>query len=97
MQLIFGIGALWGTRSDIPNVGPDQFAVLQDNSIDFAFEVKELYSQLGYPSDIARGKGKITGKAKVELGSGQHWAHLAINNSRLFVRHGKSIIAYKIK
>ena len=65
MQLIFGIGALWGTRSDIPNVGPDQFAVLQDNSIDFAFEVKELYSQLGYPSDIARGKGKITGKAKV--------------------------------
>ena len=39
----------------------------------------------------------ITGKAKVELGSGQHWAHLAINNGRLFVRHGKSIIAYKIK
>jgi hypothetical protein len=65
MQLIFGIGALWGTRSDVPGVGPDQFAVLQDNSIDFTFEVKELYSQLGYPIDIARGKGKITGKAKV--------------------------------
>ena len=65
MQLIFGIGALWGTRSDIPGVGPDQFAVLQDNSIDFSFEVKELYSQLGYPIDIARGKGKVTGKAKV--------------------------------
>ena len=65
MQLIFGVGALWGTRSDITGVGPDQFAVLQDNSIDFTFEVKELYSQLGYPIDIARGKGKITGKAKV--------------------------------
>jgi|SRR5580692_2494756 hypothetical protein len=65
MQLIFGIGALWGTRSDIPNIGPDQFAVLQDNSIDFSFEVKELYSQLGYPIDIARGKGKISGKSKV--------------------------------
>lgn len=65
MQLIFGIGALWGTRSDTTGVGPDQFAVLQDNSIDFSFEVKELYSQLGYPIDIARGKGKITGKAKV--------------------------------
>lgn len=65
MQLIFGIGALWGQRSDITGVGPDQFAVLQDNSIDFSFEVKELYSQLGYPIDIARGKGKITGKAKV--------------------------------
>ena len=65
MQLIFGIGALWGTRSDVAGIGPDQFAVLQDNSIDFSFEVKELYSQLGYPIDIARGKGKITGKAKV--------------------------------
>lgn len=65
MQLIFGIGALWGQRSDIPGIGPDQFAILQDNSIDFAFEVKELYSQLGYPIDIARGKGKVTGKAKV--------------------------------
>src|SRR5579859_4058918 len=65
MQLIFGIGALWGTRSDVAGIGPDQFAVLQDNSVDFAFEVKELYSQLGYPIDIARGKGKISGKAKV--------------------------------
>jgi hypothetical protein len=64
MQLIFGIGALWGQRSDKPGVGVDQFAVLQDNSIDFTFEVKELYSQLGYPIDIARGKGKVTGKAK---------------------------------
>jgi hypothetical protein len=65
VQLVFGIGALWGTRSDVPGIGPDQFAILQDNTVDFAFEVKELYSQLGYPIDIARGKGKITGKAKV--------------------------------
>lgn len=65
MQLLFGIGALWGTRNDITGVGPDQFAVLQDNSIDFTFEIKELYSQLGYPIDIARAKAKITGKAKV--------------------------------
>jgi hypothetical protein len=65
VQVIFGIGALWGTRNDITGVGPDQFAILQDNSIDFQFEVKELYSQLGYPVDIARGKGKITGKAKM--------------------------------
>ena len=39
----------------------------------------------------------IAGKTKVELGSGQHWAHLVINNGRLFVRHGKSLIAYKVK
>jgi hypothetical protein len=65
VQLLFGIGALWGTRNDVTGVGPDQFAVLQDNSVEFQFEVKELYSQLGYPIDIARGKGKITGKAKM--------------------------------
>lgn len=65
MQLIFGIGALWGTRNDVSGIGPDQFAVLQDNTVDFTFEIKELYSQLGYPIDIARAKGKITGKAKV--------------------------------
>ena len=29
MQLIFGIGALWGTRSDVTGVGPDQFAVFR--------------------------------------------------------------------
>lgn len=65
MQLLFGVGALWGQRSDITGVGPDQFAILQDNSVDFTFEIKELYSQLGYPVDIARGKGKVTAKAKV--------------------------------
>lgn len=76
MQLIFGIGALWGTRTDVPNIGPDQFAVLQENSIDFTFEVKELYSQLGFPIDIARGKGKITGKAKVARVFGALYADL---------------------
>lgn len=64
MQLIFGIGALWAQRTDQAGVGPDQFAVLQDNSVDFSFELKELYSQQQFPIDIARGKGKITGKAK---------------------------------
>src|SRR5271168_2423823 len=76
MQLLFGIGALWGVRSDITGVGPDQFAVLQDNSIDFAFEIKELYSQLGWPIDIARGKGKITGKAKMARVFGALYADL---------------------
>lgn len=65
MQLLFGIGALWGQRNDVTGYGPDQFAVLQDNSVEFQFEIKELYSQLGFPIDIARAKGKITGKAKM--------------------------------
>lgn len=76
MQLLFGIGALWGTRTDVSGVGPDQFAILQDNSIDFSFEVKELYSQLQFPVDIARGKGKITGKAKMARVFGALYADL---------------------
>jgi len=39
----------------------------------------------------------VVSKTKVELGSAQHWAHPVIDNGRLFVRHGKSLIAYKIK
>lgn len=65
MQLIFGIGALWGQRTDVAAIGTDQFAILQDNTIDFSFELKELYSQQQFPVDIARGKGKISGKAKM--------------------------------
>lgn len=81
MQLIFGIGALWGTRTDISGVGPDQFAVLQNNEIDFSFEVKELYSQFQFPVDIARGKGKITGKAKTARVFGQLYADLFFGSS----------------
>lgn len=40
---------------------------------------------------------KIRSQTKVELGTGQHWAHPVINNGRLFVRHGDVLIAYKIK
>jgi hypothetical protein len=64
MELIFGIGALWGVRTDVAGLGPHQFAVLQNSSIDFDFEEKDLYSQLGFPIDAARGKGKVDCKAE---------------------------------
>ena len=40
---------------------------------------------------------KIVSKIKVTAGSDQHWAHTVINKGILYVRHGKSLIAYKIK
>src|SRR5215470_10186703 len=66
MQLSFGTGAVWGERSDVigSGVGPRQFGVLQDIEIDFDWTDKELYGQLQFPVAIARGQGKITGKAK---------------------------------
>lgn len=66
MQLNFGSGALWGERTDLTGsgIGPRQFGVLQDIQIDFDWTEKELYGQLQFPVAIARGQGKISGKAK---------------------------------
>src|SRR5215813_11176787 len=66
MQLSFGSGAVWGERTDVTGsgIGPRQFGVLQDVQIDFNWSDKELYGQLQFPVAIARGQGKITGKAK---------------------------------
>jgi hypothetical protein len=66
MQLAFGAGALWGNRTDVTGsgIGPDQFGILQDVQIDWDWTTKELWGQYQFPVDIARGQGKITGKAK---------------------------------
>ena len=66
MQLAFGAGALWGNRTDVTGsgIGPDQFGILQDVQIDWDWTTKELWGQYQFPVDIARGQGKITGRAK---------------------------------
>ncbi len=66
MQLAFGAGALWGNRTDLTGsgIGPDQFGILQDVQIDWDWTTKELWGQHQFPLDIARGQGKIAGKAK---------------------------------
>src|SRR6202008_359769 len=66
MQMSFGSGAVWGERTDVTGsgIGPRQFGVLQDIQIDFDWSHKELYGQLQFSVAIARGQGKITGKAK---------------------------------
>ena len=58
-----------------------------------------LYSQRGELAMAAADPEnlKITGRTRVTMGSGPHWAHPVINNGRLFVRHGNVLIAYKIK
>lgn len=39
---------------------------------------------------------KVISKTKVTLGTEQHWAHPVISKGILYVRHGNSLIAYKI-
>lgn len=42
-------------------------------------------------------KFEIISLTKVTLGSEQHWAHPMIHNGVLYLRHGKALIAYKVK
>jgi len=40
---------------------------------------------------------EVISKMKVNFGSAQHWAHPVIGNGRLYVRHGKSLVAFSVK
>lgn len=57
------------------NSTPVNFGLVQDVTFDWSFDLKEGYGQYQMPVVLARGKGKITGKAKVLRISG-----LAIGN-----------------
>lgn len=39
----------------------------------------------------------LVSKTSVELGTNQHWAHPVIQDGKLYVRHGNTLIAYKVK
>ena len=45
----------------------------------------------------SKGSFEIVSKTAVTLGTNQHWAHLVIDKGVLYVRHGNTIMAYKIK
>ena len=63
----FGSGTVWITPvgGNLPSdPTPIEIGTLQDVSIDISFDLKMLYGMNQFPEAIARGKGKITGKAK---------------------------------
>jgi hypothetical protein len=66
----FGAGALWGTPltdatgTAVANPSPVLFGVLQEVSVDISGDVKELYGQNQFADAVARGKAKISCKAK---------------------------------
>ncbi len=63
-QYNFGAGTLFLVRTDIATPTPVRVGTLQDVSVDMSFDVKELYGAYQAPVAVARGKQKITGKAK---------------------------------
>jgi outer membrane protein assembly factor BamB len=42
-------------------------------------------------------KWNLVSQTKVTTGTAQHWAHPVIDKGRLYVRHGNTLIVYKIK
>lgn len=77
----FGSGTLWGVRTDIANATPVKFGALQDASVEFTSTTKELYGQFQFPLAVARGTGKIAGKAKFGQIQGRAFADLFFGQS----------------
>lgn len=65
MQFGFGSGLLYAKRTDITGQGPVRFGAFQDMQLDFTGDIKELFGQNQFALDVARGKVKIEGKAKL--------------------------------
>lgn len=59
---VFGAGDVYAL---VQGLTPVKFGVLQDIEIDISGAVAELYGQYQFPVAAARGKGKISGKAKM--------------------------------
>lgn len=57
------------------------------------------YSQRGELALVAPDPAgfKVVSKTKVALGSEQHWAHPVIYDGVLYLRHGRALVAYKLK
>lgn len=62
-SIAFGSGVLIATPSGA-NATPVQFGAVQDVTLDISFSSKQLFGQYQFPIALARGEGKITGKAK---------------------------------
>lgn len=66
----FGSGTLWAVPTitlagaAVTTPTPVPFGALQDVSVDISFSAKELFGQYQFPLAVARGTGKVTGKAK---------------------------------
>jgi hypothetical protein len=60
-QFMFGTGRL--TAMPVGGGAPTPFGALQNVSVDFTGDVKELWGRNQFPLDTARGKVKIAGKA----------------------------------
>lgn len=82
-QYFFGTGSLYGRQTGVSNPTPIRFGAIQDVSVDFSFENKELYGQYQFALYVARGPAKIAGKAKFGQLFGAAFNNLFFNEASL--------------
>ena len=72
---------------------------IKDGSLISADGMLYVYSENGEVSlvKLTGTKMEIMGKLKIAKGSKEHFAHAAISDGRLYIRHGKALMAYDIK
>ena len=77
MQFIFGAGDFYGVPladangNSISNPTPIHLGVMQEMSLEFSGDVKELYGSMKFAIDVAGGKNKVSGKVKAAQINGQ--------------------------
>lgn len=87
----FGTGVLIGTPSGA-NPSPIDFGFLQSVSLNFDFTEKHLMGQRQFPVAVARGAGKVTGKASFAEISAATMGTLFFNSTP---STGQDLIAYQ--
>lgn len=90
-MFMFGSGVLFGKRTDVANSTPTLFGTLQEVQIDLQFTNKELYGQNQFPVAVARGEGKIQGKAKFASINGRAYNDLFLGQT---LASGETRVAY---
>jgi hypothetical protein len=57
---------------------------------------EEVTGQVGLGKASPKGF-EVVSSFRVTQGSGKHWAHPAISDGRLYIRHGDALMVYDIK
>jgi len=79
------------TKYKVSDIGPA--------NVIFADGMLYVYSEKGDMCLVKPNPDKfeLVSKFKVTLGTGEHWAHPVIHEGVLYLRHGDTLMAYKIK
>ena len=70
-QGLFGPGILWLTNTTVTTPTPGNIGFINEFSLDFSYDTKQLFGQNQFALLAARGTAKTTGKMKAATASGQ--------------------------